>query len=71
MGVGQDEAVVREDHARPHAGHKPARTRLERHLAHVYAHHRIEQPVETGAHRAAGGPGRKRQEQQEKNNASR
>jgi hypothetical protein len=66
MGVGEDEAVVRQDHALPHAGHKPARTRLEGHIAHVYAHHRIEQPVETGAHCAAGGPGRERQEKQGK-----
>ena len=60
VGVGQHQAVAREDHAGADPGDKAPRPGFERDLAHVDAHHGLKQPVEAGAH----GRGRRHRRQQ-------
>ena len=66
VGVGEHEAVVRQDHARADARHEAARPFRKGHLAHVDAHHGLQQPVEILAHRRAGRGDHQRHQQGQK-----
>ena len=57
MGVGQDQPVGGDDHARADAAREALGTVLQGALAHVDADHGIEEAVEAAAHARPGGAG--------------